>query len=413
MTRWLGLWITVAAVLAASSARAQQSSAPLSLEQLIAEALARNPELVVFGADVAVAQGEVKTARTWANPELTASPGVTHFGGDNGFHGEAEFLQTFEFPGKRSLRRAVAEKNVEVRTRALEGLRNQLTIQVRRTYYGALAWHEIIALREQRLELAREFAAAAHNKVNGGFAPEFEATKADVEVVAARSALRDARAQHRARHAALNALVGRAAGDSVEVVGALLDTAPVIDESKLQEHVLAQNPALLIQNAEVARAQLNVDAVRRSRFPDFTVGPGIEYVRDEQIYWLTFSLPVPLWDRKQGEIAVAEAEYKKSTAQMEVLRREVLRDVSVAAQNLSAARESLSYYTPEFREKLRAALGAAGESYATGRTSLLIYLETQRTYFQTQTDYFETLRSRYDAQAELEAALGVPLAELK
>jgi len=45
----------------------------LRLESAISEALARNPELRVLEADRAAAHGEVITAKTWLNPELTGS----------------------------------------------------------------------------------------------------------------------------------------------------------------------------------------------------------------------------------------------------------------------------------------------------------------------------------------------------
>jgi cobalt-zinc-cadmium efflux system outer membrane protein len=334
-------------------------------------------------------------------------------GAGSEFHGDAELTQTFEFPGKRSLRRAVAQKSVETRRLALEGFRYQLTIRIRRVFYEALGWHEVISRRERRLELVQGFAAAARTKVDGGFAPEFEATKAEVEVIAARRALREAEASHRGAHAALNTLLGRHPDEPLEVAGELLDAVPEIDQSALEAQALARNPSLRVQRAEVERTKLSIDSVHRSRLPDFTIGPNVEYVRDEQIYGLGVSLPLPLWDRKKGEIATANAEYEKATAELVTLQHEIIRDVATAAQTLTAAQEALSYYTPELRDQLQAALDAATESYSSGRTTLLIFLETQRTYFDFQFGYFETLQSLYDARAELEAALGVPLTEAR
>ena len=97
---------------------------------------------------------------------------------------------------------------------------------------------------------------------------------------------------------------------------------------------------------------------------------------------------------------------------MDKLRREILREVTIAAQNLTAAQESLAFYTPALRDKLKSALDAAEQSYAEGRTPLLLYLEAQHTYFETQADYFEALQKQFEAQAELESALGVPLHQL-
>ena len=44
---------------------------------------------------------------------------------------------------------------------------------------------------------------------------------------------------------------------------------------------------------------------------------------------------------------------------------------------------------------------------------MLVFLDTQHTYFNTQADYFETRQKLYDAQATLEAVVGAPLGELR
>ena len=184
------------------------------------------------------------------------------------------------------------------------------------------------------------------------------------------------------------------------------------NQSTLLEQSLARNPGLKVQEAEAERTGLSLQSIRKARLPDFKVGPNLEYTRDEQIVGFGVSLPLPLWDKKKGAIATATAQQEKALAELEKLRREILRDVATASQNLTAAKDSLTFYTPALRDKLKASLDAAAQSYAEGRTPLLLYLESQRTYFGTQADYFETLQKTFETQAELESAIGVPLNQL-
>ena len=205
------LLLTVALGSAIAFPAKGQDTNALTLDAAIRQAQADNPEIRVLAADIAAARGEATTVKTWQNPEISVVPGYKQFrdSSEKQFNGDFGLEQTFEWPGKRSLRRAVAEKNIAVRQLALDGFRAQLAIQVRRAYFTLLAAHEVVALREQRLALARTFVEAAKKKVEGGFAPEFEATKAEVEVVAAQKALREAQAQHETARVALNALMGR------------------------------------------------------------------------------------------------------------------------------------------------------------------------------------------------------------
>lgn len=387
---------------------------PLTISAALAEAQEKNPEIRALSAAIASARGEVTTAGTRQNPSLAVLPGLRKSEPSGSpstteFHGVFELTQTIEFPGKRRLRRAVAEKNVEVQELARTGFRNQLTTQVRRAYYTLLVSGQVLALKEQRVTLAQTFAEAARKRVAGGFAPEFEATKAEVEVVAAQKALREAQARGVAARAALNALLGREPQAELQVAGTLNTDVTLPDETNLLQQVSTRYPSLQVQAAEVERAGLNVQSVRQSRLPDFSVGPSVEYLKDEQTYDFGISLPLPLWDRKKGEIASATAERDRALAELEVLRQEVVRDVTSAYHNLASAKESLALFTPDLLAKLKAALDAAAQSYTGGRVSLLVYLETQRTYFDTQADYLETLQKLYDAQAALDSAVGVPL----
>ncbi len=389
-----------------------------TLEVLISEAWTNNPEVRLYEVAVEGARGELITAKTWNNPEVSVAPGALHTSESGspsrtGFHGDFGVSQTFLFPGKRALQKAVAQKTVESRQLALSAFRTQLAIQVHRSFYSLLAARQVVALRERHLALAQSFLEAAKKKVEGGFAPDFEHTKAEVDVAAGRKALRDAQAEEAVARTALNSLVGRKLDAPVAIAGEFSESPTVPDEGTLLNHALAQNPSLKIQAAEVERSGLGIALTKKSRLPDFTVGPSVEYREGEQIYGLGVSLPLPLWDKKKGAIATATAEQQRALAEFDTLRRDIIREVSSAAHLLAAARASLAIYTPAFRGKLKSALDSASQSYAEGRTSLLVYLETERTYYDTEAAYYETLQRLYDAQAALEAALGMPLNELE
>ena len=416
MKQWnlLPLLLTVALGSAVALSVKGRDLDALTLDVAIRLALEDNPDLRVLAADIATACGEVAAAQTWQNPEISVAPGFKSVRNpsDTMFHGDFGLEQTFEWPGKRALRRAVAEKSVVVRQLALAGFRSQLAIQVRRAYFTLLATRELVALREQRLTLTQLFVKAAKKKVEGGFAPEFEVVKAEVEMVGAQKSLREAQARHASARVTLNALIGRKPNASLTLADAL-DLALTLPElSVLLEKALVQNPAIRVQEAEAERTGLSLQSIRKSRLPDFKIGPNVEYTRDEQIVGLGISLPLPFWDVKKGEVAAATAAQEKALAELEKLRREILRDVTTAAQNLAAARDSLAFYTPALRDKLKSALDGAAQGYAEGRTPLLLYLEAQRTYFDLQSDYFETQQKTFEVRAELESALGLSFNEL-
>jgi len=99
---------------------ARGTAIDLSVEALVQEALLKNPELNFYQAEIAAAKGERRTAGVLANPELSSQVGVKHArDAQTGLTGEGlawsvSVLQTFEYQGRLSLRKAIANRQIEL-----------------------------------------------------------------------------------------------------------------------------------------------------------------------------------------------------------------------------------------------------------------------------------------------------------
>ena len=388
----------------------------LPLDSAIAEALAKNPELRVLEADMAAAHGEVVTAKTWQNPELTVAPGVRRIseGGANQteFHGEFALSQLFLFPGKRALLVAIAERNVELRKLALEGLRFQLATAVRKAFYEQLAAQKIAALRKEQIASAETFQEAATKRVESGYASDFEVVKSQSDVINAKKLLRAAEGQIAEGRVELNTLMGRDPSATLQVSGTLEGAAPSYTKTDVLALAMARNPSLRTRSMQGDIAGLNLRKTRFGRRPDFAIGPSVEYLPNEQTYGISATISLPIWNTSKGEIQSATAEQRKAVADIEKLRQEIAGAVTKSTAKLDVARDQLALYSPAYLDKLKALVAEAEKSYAQSATSLLIYLDARRTYFDTLADYYEALANIAGSRAALESAIGVPL-ELK
>src|SRR5438093_1102312 len=136
----------------ASVARIQTSQAAL-----VQHALANNPELKFFAAEIAAAKGTLKTAGTIRNPELNTTAGYKNardnFGGPSG-EGAAWSVsvnQTFEYPGRIALRKAIAKGDIALAELHLQQFRLTLAARVRTLAYS-------ISIAQERSMAAREVA---------------------------------------------------------------------------------------------------------------------------------------------------------------------------------------------------------------------------------------------------------------
>ena len=91
---------------------------PVTLDELVNEALAKNPELKFYEAEIAAAKAGRKTAGLLANPELSSSVGQKAARGGGlsaeGVAWSVSVVQPFEWPGRLGLRKAIANRDIEL-----------------------------------------------------------------------------------------------------------------------------------------------------------------------------------------------------------------------------------------------------------------------------------------------------------
>ena len=189
-------------LLAGVTARAE------TLESLTAEALRNNPELRAFEAGIASAKGGVRTARVFANPELSVAPGVRRTDADK--RAAQRFSRQFRTePALRISRQAGAEnchRGKECRIAANRPGRFPfaLAAKVRRAFYELLAAQKVTALRRDQVESAKTFVESARKRAESGYASDFETVKSQAELIAASAALLDAQGKVAAARVTLN-----------------------------------------------------------------------------------------------------------------------------------------------------------------------------------------------------------------
>jgi cobalt-zinc-cadmium efflux system outer membrane protein len=138
-----------------------------TLSEAIAEARAKNPEMLALEASVASARGGVTTAKTYANPELTIEPGIRRALENDSFvaafNGVLSISQPFKFPGKRTLEIAIAQTDVKLREMAIEAFRFQIAAKVSRGFYDMLTAQKIVAARAEQVASAKVFVELVKN----------------------------------------------------------------------------------------------------------------------------------------------------------------------------------------------------------------------------------------------------------
>src|SRR5689334_16198232 len=154
------------AVVAVSSAwpaaGVETSTNEISVESLVQEALAKNLELNFYRTEIAAAKGEQRTAGTWRNPELSSQVGPKRSqDAQTGLTGEGvawsvSVMQTFEYPGRIGLRKAIANRQIQLAELGLEQFQATLMAKTRAAAFEVF---EAQAKSDAAEEVAERFRA--------------------------------------------------------------------------------------------------------------------------------------------------------------------------------------------------------------------------------------------------------------
>ena len=158
-----------AAEAVAAATNAPSATNQVSLDDLVSEALAKNPELKFYEAEIAAAKGGRKAAGAPANPELSGGIGQKRVSGGGvsaeGVAWSASVLQPFEWPGRLGLRKAIANRDLELAQLGYARFKVALAGQVRTLAYGLFAAQEKAAAAG---EVADRFQALSEVLVRAG-----------------------------------------------------------------------------------------------------------------------------------------------------------------------------------------------------------------------------------------------------
>lgn len=418
-------------VLWSSVSAAAQSSVPqrLSLAEAIRLAEAGNPDLRAVRTEIDVAAADRLTAALRPNPALSVdSEGYPLFQSSKPqfFSGQTlsfRLDQEIETGGRRGLRIEAADAGRATAEARYADAKRQLALAVQRAYWQtALASADrqtatnVLADIDRTLELNR--ARAGSGEIAGAEVRRLslERLKFVEDLFAANLALKNGRAVLLTLMGTLDLAAdvepidGLTSGLTVVGDGGTplvpIDPSAVLDLAALRTYALSRRPDVISVQREVQRLDTETRLQRALRSPNLTVGGG--YERDFGANAVIFgaTIPLPLSNRNQGQIARASAQQAQATARLESTRNQVALDVQQAVNAVMTNRERIRYLETEYLGNALSARDTALASYRLGAADLLEYLDAQRVYRDTLRTYNRALFDAKVSLSELAAATG-------
>lgn len=412
--------LALACLIATASPAAAQSGA-ISLDALVADVVARNPERQFYQRQIETAGVEREAAGRWADPTAEVEFGERRAQDrtSGAITGEGQtyavsVVQPLEFGGRIALRRAIAERQVGLAKLGLQQFDATLAARARSLGYALFAADEKAAAAREVADRMRTLARVIVARDPAGPSPELEAASLVASAIDAERTAATADAEANAILYELNQLRGAAFAARVRIMRPDMTLPALPSGQVLADRATANNFELRSLRAQFEQQGLRVDLARKSRLPSVSVGPYFDRARSdirETNYGVRLSTTLPLWNRQAGDVAAEQGKQAQANAALINAERRVARDVFEQAAQYEAKREALTKWADDTPKRFADAAAAADRSYRLGAIPLTTYTQLQQSYVAAVKATLDTRREALDALLQLRALNGgVPIA---
>lgn len=398
--------LLLACVTNSVAAQSQQSVA-VTINQAVQEAVEKNLNLLAERYNLSVADARIVTAGLRPNPVL--SLGGDHLDllgtGYNDINGagppeysiRTDFI--FERGQKRRYRLEVAQQEKAVAELQLLNTTRSLVLDVQNAFVDVLLAKETLALAQRNQDSFKRIVQISTERVRAGDLAQVELARMQLAELQFNNAVIQAQAKLRIAKQRLQLLMGRLVpAESFDVTGELRREPLPFSMEDLQQQALARRPDYQALVKSQARSQADIRLQLAQGKSDFTFGT--EYRRQQGLagtgnsLGFFFSVPLPIFNRNQGEINRARQEDRQIEARIRALEADVRNELSTAWQQYDAARALLTRIESDMLAKARQVLETMEYSYRSGAASLIEFLDAQRAFNDTTQSYNES-RAEY------------------
>lgn len=387
---------------------------PLKLDLRAAITLARkgNPGADAARRRIDEARGGLSGARVLLleNPELEFGVGPRFRPSPetgSSLDVDASLSQRLEVAGQRSHRIARARAEVSAAEGDAEAVLRALDLAVAGAFVQVLAGNQRVAIADENLGLAQELAQIATRRFEMGAATPLDVNGARIRVAEANRTLQRVRAEWDAALARLGPLVGASAGTALQVEGDLPlpgEPVPFDLDVALRNRPEARAAQRRLEAAEAAARLASAQAV-----PDIRIGARYALEEGSRVVLGTVAIPLPLFQRNQGERERSRAAVARAQAEERATRADVLGDVRQAALELERARRTLTVYDEGVLRSQSDNVVLLGRMFEAGKVSPAEVILLQRELLEGRLGYVDARAELATADARLRTALGLSI----
>lgn len=396
----------------------ESSADEISIQTLVGEALADNPELAFYRAEIAAARGERKTAGARPNPEaefeLGRKQSRSRSGGlsEEGTAWAVSISQSFDWPNRLALRKAIASRQIELSEIGLAQFERELASEIRRAAYKLLVAQEKRNAALSVAERGEELIQALLQRELAGTSPLLETRIIEANILSLKHRANDAAKEAESALLEVNQLRGKPIGTPLRVAPIKLRFPALDDRETFVALARTNSFEMKSRVVELQQQGLKVELAKNERFPAFTVRPFFSEenaFEREQVAGIGLSMPVPLWNRNKGNIDAAKARQEQAEALLTVTQRTIEKQLRESLAGYAIDQKEIERWRPDLINQLQEAADLADRHYRLGSVPVSTYVEMQDKYLEAMETVLETQAEALQQLQTIERLTGVQL----
>ncbi len=398
---------------------ADQSSAQqvLSLDDVVREALEKNPEAQSALHTVNGLKRRVPQVKTLPDPVVGVgwAGNITPFStmsGDASSYRGVTVSEQFPYPGKLKLQGAIASKEADAAQADYEAVRRRIMAEVKAAYYDYFYLDKAIQTTTRNKELLEKLSKIAEAQYRVGKGMQQDVLRSQVEISLLLEKLTVLEQQRATAQARINTYLLRAPESPLPPAAEVQPATIQYSLDELYALAAGNDTAVLRNQRMIDRGRLSVALAEKQYRPDF----GVSYMYQQRtaqpdMNGVTFSVNIPVFYRSKQRQGVAEAAEDLISAEkmhdnrLNEVRFE-LKQQYLAAQ---ASERLVSLYSKGVVPQSSLALESSMASYQVGKVDFLSLIANFTTLRDYETDYYRQLADYQTAIARIESLTGTAI----
>lgn len=320
------------------------------------------------------------------------------------------FDQAFPITRKLSLEKRLTSQLVKAAELEVFDAERRLIAEAQSLAVQLLSLNQQRALRQQQTALAMKLSEFVKGRANAGELSALDAAQAQVDAQRLLVEARKFENQSVSLLGTLKPMLGLSPSETLTVAGSLPPlTLPSAGAG------WTQRADLQLSQTKIAAAQTDAELAKARKWQD--VSAGFFAAREQQdltpsstertgFVGFRISLPLPFWNRNQGEIAEKAASAERARLESEALSQVIASEADTSRKEMLAnadlAKDTRDVLLPLVIEQTN----KLEKAYESGQTDLLTILRAREQRLQLEAAVLDAVRDFHLARIRYEAAIG-------